>query len=144
MVTVEVKITGDSTFEVCAAARDIGGFPAQPVNPPAAPLTDAELGQAQANVAQFLARALLTVAQVPDINSVERAEDAANFAAALRALYRAGKEADTVLSRYNGPWEVPEINTNPAVTYTDIVKAAAKAAQVEVSRVPDANPHSNS
>lgn len=154
-VTVKIEITADTPEEALAAARDIGasrvpteqvnGYPPNVEAPKAAPpLTDAELGQAQANVAQALARALLTVAQVPDINSIESTEDAANFAAALRSLHRAGKEADNVLSRYAGEWTVPAINTNPAVTYADIIKAAAKAAQVEASRMPDTEPHNNS
>lgn len=154
-VTVKIEITADDPHSALVAARGIGA-PRVPTEQardyppnvkaatPATLLTDAELGQAQANVAEFLGCALLTVAQVPDITSIESTEDAANFAAALRSLHRAAKEADKVLSRYVGEWTAPALNTNPAVTYADIIKAAAKAAQVEASRMPDAEPHSNS
>lgn len=139
MAAVEIKITADTPEEALAAARGIGAsrVPTEQVNgyppnvealQPAPPLTDAELGQAQANVASYLQDALLTLAAIPDITSVENAKDREYLAGALHSVMLAGEQAHVLLAQHDGDrrTKIPGRDSPDAAT---TLKAAAKAAR---------------
>ena len=137
--TVKIEITADDPHSALAAARDIGAprVLTEQVNcyPPnvqshdsAPPLTDAELGKAQAIVAAHLQDALLTLAAIPDITNVEAITDREYLAGALYSLARAGEQAQLVLDQYDGDicTKIAGLDSpNAAAT----LKAAAQAAR---------------
>lgn len=109
------------------------------------PLTDAEIGEAQANVASHLKDALLTLAFIPDLTNVEEAKDREYLAGALYALALAGEQAQRVLAQYGG--DRRKIAVGGSLSSATILKAAAKAAldlHPELTGGSDALPHSNS
>ena len=96
---------------------------------PKTPLTDDEIGAAQGAIATQVAIALVLLAQIPDITTVETDEHRAILRDVLTYVSLAGINARDVLN--NTPEKTCVYACAPInhCTVPDIIKAAAKAAK---------------